>query len=149
MRQVNFTLIFVICLSLVLFGLENTQVVSIRLIQGIVLRAPLSVVLVVTLGLGALFAWVFSVWINFSNPRWLHKVPFRPRMVQIEALQTDLEHYKAELEEQQRLLPSASASSPRPQRGLNPSLSDTTQITIQSSLVKEVRVAQALSCQYL
>ena len=56
MRQVNFTLIFVICLALVLFGLENSQPTSVKLIEGIELKAPLSIALVVTLGIGALLA---------------------------------------------------------------------------------------------
>ena len=67
MRQVNFSLIFVIGLAAILFGLENTQPVSIKFIEGIVLKAPLAVELFITLGLGALLAWVFSVWVNVQE----------------------------------------------------------------------------------
>jgi len=43
MRQVNFTIIFVFCLAMVLFGLENTESVTINLIQGVSFKAPLAV----------------------------------------------------------------------------------------------------------
>ncbi len=105
MRQVNFTLIFVICLAVVLFAIENTQLVSIKVIKGVQLTAPLSIELIITLGLGALLAWVFSVWTTLQE-LFVTREALQAREVEIEALQTDIERYKAELEEQ-RLLPSA------------------------------------------
>ncbi|MGB7414009.1 MAG: LapA family protein, partial [Thermosynechococcaceae cyanobacterium] len=109
MRQVNFTLIFVICLALVLFGIENTQPVAIKIIEGVELKAPLSVELIVTLGLGAVLAWVFSVWVQVQSILSMKEV-VQERDSQINDLQGDIERYKAELEEQQRLLPSVSSS---------------------------------------
>ena len=112
MRQVNFTLIFVICLALVLFGLENTQPVSVKIVEGLELTAPLSVVLVITLGIGAVLAWIFSVWAKFQSTLIAQTVA-EDKELQIETLQDDIERYKAELEEQQRLLPSVSSTPPQ------------------------------------
>ena len=107
MRQVNFSLIFVICLALVLFGIENTQMVSINVIQGIELKAPLAIELIISMGIGAVLAWVFSVWSQLQSTLETREV-LGEREEEIEILQADIERYKAEIEEQQRLLPSAS-----------------------------------------
>jgi uncharacterized integral membrane protein len=109
MRQVNFSLIFVICLALVLFGIENTQLVSINVIQGIELKAPLAIELILAMGIGAILAWVFSVWSRLQSTLETRQV-LEEREEEIEILQADIERYKAEIEEQQRLLPSASFS---------------------------------------
>lgn len=109
MRQVNFSLIFVICLALVLFGIENTQLVSINVIQGIELKAPLAIELILAMGIGAVLAWVFSVWSHLQSTLETRQV-LGEREEEIEILQADIERYKAEIEEQQRLLPSASLS---------------------------------------
>ena len=108
MRQVNFTLIFVIGLALVLFGLENTQPVSVKFVEGIEFTAPLCVTLVITLGIGAVLAWIFNVWVRFQSDLVTDAVT-EEKEQEIETLQVDIERYKAELEEQQRLLPSASS----------------------------------------
>lgn len=40
MRQVNFVVIFVICLALVLFAIENTEPVIIHIVRGLDVEAP-------------------------------------------------------------------------------------------------------------
>lgn len=105
MRQVNFTLIFVICLAVVLFAIENTQLVSIKVVNGVQITAPLSIELIITLGVGAVLAWVFSVWTTVQE-LFVTREALQAREIEIETLQTDLERYKAELEEQRLLLPS-------------------------------------------
>lgn len=110
MRQVNFVLIFVICLALVLFGIENTELVGIKLIEGVELKAPLSIELILAMGLGAVLAWVFSVWVQIQATMNTREV-VEGQEEQIEELQADIERYKAELEEQQRMLPSVSSGS--------------------------------------
>jgi uncharacterized integral membrane protein len=107
MRQVNFVMIFVISLGLVLFSIENTTPVTIKLIQGASIQAPLCIVLICALGIGAVLAWVFSVWIQVQRVLFARQ-EFQERDAQIESLQEDVERYKAEIDEQQRLLPSAS-----------------------------------------
>jgi uncharacterized integral membrane protein len=109
MRQVNFSLIFVICLALVLFGIENTELVSIKIFEGLELKAPLSVELILSMGIGAVLAWVFSVWVHLQAGLGDRQV-LEEKEEQIEVLQADIERYKAEIEERQHLLPSASMS---------------------------------------
>lgn len=106
MRQVNFTVIFVICLALVLFSIENTDPAVIHIIQGLDLTAPLSVELIVAMGVGAVMAWVFSVWTQvqkmLESGRELER-----REARIQELEEDVQRYKVELEEQRRLLPAS------------------------------------------
>ncbi|MBW4474560.1 MAG: LapA family protein [Stenomitos rutilans HA7619-LM2] len=110
MRQINFVIIFVICLALVLFGIENTDPAVIRVAQGIELQAPLAIELIMAMGIGAVMAWVFSVWTQLQRVIDTRK-DLKVRDVRIQELEENVERYKAEIEEQQRLLP---AAKPRP-----------------------------------
>lgn len=109
MRQVNFFMIFVIALALVLFSIQNTQPVSIKLVEGISIQAPLCIELIVAIGFGAVMAWVFNVWTQVQRIITVRK-EMGNREEQIANLEEDLERYKAALEEQ-RLLPSATSAS--------------------------------------
>ncbi|MDG2616703.1 LapA family protein [Thermoleptolyngbya sichuanensis XZ-Cy5] len=111
MRQINFVVIFVICLALVLFGIENTEPAVIHVVDGLDLQAPLSIELLLAMGIGAVLAWVFSVWNQIQNLLESGR-ELRQRDVRIQELEQDIQRYKVELEEQQRLLP---ASQPAPQ----------------------------------
>jgi uncharacterized integral membrane protein len=102
MRQVNFVVIFVICLALVLFGIENTEPVTIHIVRGVDLSAPLCVELMMALGIGAVLAWVFSVWVQVQgyfniNPQ------VQQRELRIQQLEEDVERYRVELEERPML----------------------------------------------
>jgi uncharacterized integral membrane protein len=106
MRQVNFVIIFVICLALVLFGIENTEPAVIHIVKDIQFQAPLSVELILSAGIGAVLAWVFSVWSQVQRTVEIGK-EVTVRDERIHELEDDIQRYKAELEEQQRLLPAA------------------------------------------
>ena len=106
MRQVNFLIIFVICLALVLFAIENTEPSVIHVVRGVQLQAPLSVELIVAMGIGAVLAWVFSVWSQVQRTLDLSK-EVRVRETRIQELEQDVERYRVEIQEQQRLLPAA------------------------------------------
>jgi len=106
MRQINFVVIFVICLALVLFGIENTESSVIHIVPGVDVAAPLSVELLVSAGVGAVLAWIFSVWTGLQH-RLQTQPEIRRREGRIEELEQDVERYKVELQEQQRLLPSS------------------------------------------
>jgi uncharacterized integral membrane protein len=110
MRQVNFVIIFVICLALVLFGIENTEPTVIKVVQGIQWEAPLSIELILAMGIGATMAWVFSVWTQVQKVLETRK-EIGTRDTRIQALEQDVERYKAELHNQQPLLPAATAES--------------------------------------
>ncbi len=106
MRQINFVIIFVICLALVLFGIENTEPAVIHVVKGVQLQAPLSIELILAMGIGAVMAWVFSVWTQVQKLLETGK-EIRVKDTRIQELEEDIERYKAEIQEQQRLLPAA------------------------------------------
>ena len=105
MKQVNFVVIFVICLALVLFGIENTTPSVIHIVRGMDVEAPLSVELIIAAGVGATLAWVFSVWVQLQET--VKKSPeIEQRELKIQQLEEDVERYKVELE-QLPMLPQA------------------------------------------
>ncbi len=110
MRAINFLIIFAFCLALALFSLENTDLVVVRVVEGVEIQAPLSIELILTLGLGGVLAWMFGIW-----NRLLRQLEYRKQMSQmrakderIEELEKDLDQYKAEVESQALAASSAS-----------------------------------------
>lgn len=103
MRPINFVIIFAVCLALVLFSLENTEPAAIHIVQDVQVQAPLAIELILAMGLGAVLAWLFSVWTRLqqqlSSRKTLRQI--RSKEEHIEKLEQDLERYKAEIEEQQ------------------------------------------------
>jgi putative membrane protein len=100
MRQINFLIIFAVCLALVLFSLENTEPTAIQIVQGIQVQAPLCIELILAMGVGAVLAWFFSIWARFQRLL-ASREDIRQRRQQeerIQQLEQDVEHYKAELE---------------------------------------------------
>lgn len=112
MRQINFLIIFVICLALVLFSLENTEAAAIQVIPGVKVQAPLAVELLLAMGIGAVLAWVFSVWsqigrmLDLSQPN----RQIRQQDERIQELEQNLQQYKAELERQPPMLAAGEAT---------------------------------------
>lgn len=106
MRQVNFVVIFVIALALVLFGIENTDPAVIHIVRGIDIEAPLCIELIMAMGIGAVLAWVFSVWVQLQGLLGMGK-QIEQREVRIQELEQDVERYRVELEEQKPLLPAS------------------------------------------
>ncbi len=113
MKQLNFVVIFVIALALVLFGIENTEPVLIHIAKGLDVEAPLCIELMIAMGIGAVLAWVFSVWAQVQS--YVAVSPqVKQRELRIQELEQDVERYRVELEEQSLLLP-ASATQPEAQ----------------------------------
>ncbi len=103
MRQINFVVIFVVALALVLFALENTAPSVIQIIPQVKVEAPISVELILAMGLGAILAWIFSVWSGLQK-----SIDMRNKNVQIQNLQETVQNLSVEIEERKRLV-SASA----------------------------------------
>ncbi|PSN18505.1 DUF1049 domain-containing protein [filamentous cyanobacterium CCP5] len=110
MRQVNFVVIFVLSLALVLFAIENTESVIIHIAHGLDVEAPLCVELIIAMGIGAVLAWVFSVWVQVQGYFSVSKQKEQNEL-RIEQLQQDLERYRVELEEQKLMLPASQGKS--------------------------------------
>ena len=113
MRSLNFFLIFLICLALVLFSIENTEPTAIQVIKGVQIKAPLCVELIVATGLGAVLAWLFSLWSRMqrtlASRQEIRQV--REKQQRIQGLEQDIERYKVEVEAKQPLLESAELTS--------------------------------------
>ena len=106
MRALNFLFIFIICLALVIFSLENTEPTTIQVIQGFQFQAPLCVELILATGLGAVLAWIFSLWSRMQRMMAAREETrqVRQKEQRIQQLEQDLERYKVELEEKLPLL---------------------------------------------
>ena len=113
MRALNFFFIFLICLALVFFSIENTQPTAIQVINGVQVKAPLCVELIVATGLGAILAWLFSLWSRtqrtLASRQQIRQV--REKEQRIQELEQDIERYKAEVEAKQPLLEGAETTS--------------------------------------
>jgi uncharacterized membrane protein YciS (DUF1049 family) len=109
MKVINFLLIFIVCLALVLFSLQNTELTAIKVIEGIQVQAPLSVELIIAMGIGAILAWLFSLWsrVQRSLGSWQSMREMRQREKRIEELEENIEHYQTAAEEQKASLPPA------------------------------------------
>ncbi len=103
MRQINFVVIFIVALALVLFSLQNATPASIQIIPQLKVSAPISVELILAMGLGAVLAWIFSVWSGLQK-----SIDMRNKNVQIQNLQETVQNLSVEIEERKRLV-SASA----------------------------------------
>jgi uncharacterized integral membrane protein len=113
MRQLNFLTFLALCLVFVLFSLQNAAETDIVLVPGLELRAPLSVELLLAMGIGSVLAWMFGLWGGVQNAiaRFRDNRELRKRDKQIQELQDELTRYRMELE--QRPLAVAPGSDPK------------------------------------
>ncbi len=109
MRQINFLIIFILCLALVLFGIENTALATIQVVPGLQVQAPLSIELILAMGLGAILAWLYSIWAQLQ--RWMGSYQqIRQKNARIQELEQNIEQYKAEIQSLKPTLPPAKDS---------------------------------------
>ena len=113
MRILNFFFIFLICLALVIFSLENTEPTTIQIIQGVEFQAPLCVELIIATGLGAVLALIFSLWSRMQRMLGSREESrqIRQKEQRIQQLEQDIERYKVELEQKLPLLPESKSLS--------------------------------------
>ena len=109
MRQINFSLIFFFGLSTVFFTLENTEATTVRVLPGLQYTLPLAALLLVASGVGAAAAWLFATWSGMLNnvERFSNASEFEAQQVRIQELEVDLHRYRATVQTQLGLLPSA------------------------------------------
>ncbi|NES95098.1 MAG: LapA family protein [Desertifilum sp. SIO1I2] len=112
MRQINFLIVFVFCLALVLFSLQNPEPATIKLIEGYQVQAPLAIELILAMGLGAVLAWVFGVWARLQRlvdaRQDLNHI--RTLDERIQQLEQEREQYKAQLDTPGRLPPASESA---------------------------------------
>lgn len=66
MRQFSFLILFLVLMAIALFSMQNSHLVAITLAPGITFESPLSVELLVAAGIGAIFAWMYGVWMKMQ-----------------------------------------------------------------------------------
>lgn len=113
MRQINFLIIFTICLALVIFSLENIQPTALNILPGVEVQAPLAIELILTTGIGAVLAWLYGGWNQIQHQLQTagEKRQMNLKDEQIWELEQDIERYKAEIEKHRQLLPSFESAS--------------------------------------
>ncbi|MCV3213720.1 LapA family protein [Plectonema radiosum NIES-515] len=109
MKQINFVIIFIFCLALALFTIENTEPATIYILPRVEVQAPIAVELLLATGFGAVFAWLFSMWTQLQ--RQLLSTPQRKQNVRIQELESKIEQYQVEVQSLQLALPPSSDSS--------------------------------------
>lgn len=112
MRQINFLIIFALCLALVVFSVQNTEPAVVRIVKDVQVQAPLAIELIIAMGLGAVLAWLFSIWVRLQHQLASRKAirEIRSKEKRIEQLEQDVERYKAEVEDKELPVLSASKS---------------------------------------
>jgi putative membrane protein len=106
MKQVNFVLIFIIALALAVFSIQNTELTTIRILPGVEVQAPIAVELILAIGLGAVFAWLFSIWTQLQR-QLVSSQQVRQKNVQIQELESKVQQYQADIQSLQPILPPA------------------------------------------
>lgn len=107
MQPLNFLLIFAVVLGLVFFSLQNPDPVAVALTANRVVSAPLCIVLIVSMGVGAFLAWVFSTLASLQRllSQRQERQLCRRQEAQIRELQQQLQVYQRQLEDRRRLPP--------------------------------------------
>lgn len=107
MQPLNFLLIFTVILGLVFFSLQNPAPVAVALTADLQISAPLCIVLIISMGVGAFLAWVFSTLAGLQRLLSQRQEQHlrRRQEAQIRELQQQLQDYQLQLEERLRLPP--------------------------------------------
>lgn len=66
MRQFSFLILFLVLLAIMLFSMQNSHLVPITIAPETTFEFPLSVELLVAAGVGAIFAWMYGVWMKMQ-----------------------------------------------------------------------------------
>ena len=110
---VDFVLIFVICLAVTLFSLENTQDIALKILPQFEIQVHLAVAMTCAMGIGAILASIYMTWTKLKNYLEFRgqKRQIKEREKQIQELKQSMESHQAELEKlhQQKLSSSSIA----------------------------------------
>jgi uncharacterized integral membrane protein len=90
MTHFNFVIIFIFCLVIALFTVENSQPATIQITPGLQVEAAIAIELLLASGLGAFVIGLFSVWTHSNQVRQKNK--------QIQELESKTKQYQTEIE---------------------------------------------------
>ena len=110
----DFLIIFLTCLALALFSLQNTQEIALKILPELEIQVSLAVALIVSMGLGAILSGLYLTWIKVRNyfQFWGKTRQIKSREKQIQQLKEDIESRQTELEllRQEKTIPESEAS---------------------------------------
>lgn len=66
MRQLSFLVLFGVLLGIAFFTMQNAEPTLITLFPGLTFQSPLGIELLVAAGLGASFAWFYTLWMKMQ-----------------------------------------------------------------------------------
>lgn len=98
MKALNFLIIFVIGLGVVIFSLVNGTATQIHLF-GRDVTLPLSVLLLLASGLGAFWAWAYSLWVKAEQ-----ELSHLPNQTMLEAREQRIRELQAERQQYEQRL---------------------------------------------
>ncbi|WP_017653459.1 LapA family protein [Fortiea contorta] len=86
--------------------MENAELGTINIVPGVQVQAPIAVELLLAVGIGGVFAWIFSIWTQLQR-QILSSQQVRQKNVQIRELETKVKQYQTEIQSMQPVLPPA------------------------------------------
>ncbi len=110
MKQLNFVIIFIFCLAFAVFTIQNTESTIIHVVPNLQVQAPIAVELFLAMGLGAVLAWLFSMWTHLQQIM-TSSQKVRQKDIHIQDLETKVEQYQTEIQSLKLALPPAASSS--------------------------------------
>lgn len=93
---VDFLILFLACLALALFSLENTQEIAVKILPQLEIQVHLAVALIVSMGIGATLAGLYIAWFKVRN-----RLQFRGQARQIEEREKQIEQLKEDMKSRQ------------------------------------------------
>ncbi|MEO0969417.1 MAG: LapA family protein [Cyanobacteria bacterium J06639_18] len=105
-RQLNFVIIFILGLGLVLFAIQNSEPATIQILPNLEVKAPVVVEFLLAVGLGAILAWLFSVWTQLQQ-NLISSQKVRQKNTEIRQLKNKIENYQEEVKSLKLALPPA------------------------------------------
>ena len=105
MRQLNLIGIFALCFAFGMFSIRNADPVSLELLPGFELEAPLSLELFLAMSVGVVLAWAIGLWGGIQNvfARFKSSQQLKQRDKRIAELEATLSQIQGQLLEQQNL----------------------------------------------
>ncbi len=105
-RQLNFVIIFILGLGLVLFAIQNSEPATIQILPNLEVKAPVVVEFLLAVGLGAILAWLFSVWTQLQQ-NLISSQKVRQKNMEIRELKSKIDNYQEEVQSLKLALPPA------------------------------------------
>ncbi|MGL6338162.1 MAG: LapA family protein [Waterburya sp.] len=93
---VDFLILFLTCLALALFSIENTEEIAIKILPQLEIQVHIAVALIVSLGIGAALAGLYITWVKVRT-----RLQFRGQSRQIKDREQQIQQLKEDMKSRQ------------------------------------------------